>query len=74
MRRALTVGLCLLLASAAFAQEEASLALQTMKRARVPGGVLEYEIRGDGEPVLLVHGSHIADAFLPLMDQPALAR
>lgn len=36
-------------------------------------GGLEFEVHGDGEPVLLVHGSHIAHAFLPLLEQPALA-
>jgi pimeloyl-ACP methyl ester carboxylesterase len=36
-------------------------------------GGLEFEVHGDGEPVLLVHGSQLADAFLPLMEQPALA-
>ena len=34
---------------------------------------LEYEAIGDGEAVLLIHGSHIADAFLPLMREAALA-
>jgi pimeloyl-ACP methyl ester carboxylesterase len=34
---------------------------------------LEYTIRGRGEPVLLIHGSHVADAFLPLEGEPALA-
>jgi len=34
---------------------------------------LEYEVRGAGEPVLLIHGSHVAHAFLPLMVEPALA-
>lgn len=34
---------------------------------------LVYETQGDGEPVLLIHGSHIADAFLPVMVQPVLA-
>jgi pimeloyl-ACP methyl ester carboxylesterase len=34
---------------------------------------LEYEVHGDGEAVLLIHGSHIADAFLPLVREPALA-
>ena len=35
-------------------------------------GGLEYEVHGSGEPVLLIHGSHVADAFLPLLAQPAL--
>jgi pimeloyl-ACP methyl ester carboxylesterase len=34
---------------------------------------LEYEIVGAGEPVLLVHGSHIADSFLPLTREASLA-
>ncbi len=34
---------------------------------------LEYESHGEGEPVLLIHGSHIADAFLPLTREAALA-
>ena len=34
---------------------------------------LEYEENGDGEEVLLIHGGHIADAFLPLMREAALA-
>ncbi len=34
---------------------------------------LEYEANGDGEAVLLIHGSHIADAFLPLTREAALA-
>ncbi len=34
---------------------------------------LEYESHGEGEPVLLIHGSHVADAFLPLTSEAALA-
>jgi pimeloyl-ACP methyl ester carboxylesterase len=34
---------------------------------------LEYEVQGQGEPVLLIHGSHVADAFVPLMSEPALS-
>jgi pimeloyl-ACP methyl ester carboxylesterase len=34
---------------------------------------LAYETSGDGEAVLLIHGSHITDAFLPLMREAALA-
>ncbi len=34
---------------------------------------LEYELHGDGGAVLLIHGGHIADAFLPLMREAALA-
>ncbi len=34
---------------------------------------LEYELHGEGEPVLLIHGSHVADAFLPLTREAVLA-
>ena len=44
-----------------------------MKRMTVDGVELAYEIQGSGEPVVLIHGSHVADAYLPLMDQPALS-
>ena len=44
-----------------------------MLRARVDGLELEYETRGAGEPVVLVHAGVCADFFAPLMDQPALA-
>ncbi|NBB72410.1 MAG: hypothetical protein GVY35_01880 [Bacteroidetes bacterium] len=44
-----------------------------MRRAPVQGGELEYEVRGDGEPVLLIHGAFIAASFLPVMDEPSLA-
>jgi acyl-coenzyme A synthetase/AMP-(fatty) acid ligase/pimeloyl-ACP methyl ester carboxylesterase len=43
-----------------------------MERARVNGVVLEYELKGSGEPVLLIHGSHICRSFLPLLAQPLL--
>ncbi|MBU1056551.1 MAG: alpha/beta hydrolase [Proteobacteria bacterium] len=34
---------------------------------------LEYEIQGDGEPILLIHGSILADAFLPLTNEAVLS-
>lgn len=34
---------------------------------------LEYEAKGNGEPVLLIHGALIADAMFPLMREAALA-
>jgi pimeloyl-ACP methyl ester carboxylesterase len=43
-----------------------------MERAPVNGANLDYEVRGEGEPVLLIHGAHIADAMTPLLDEPAL--
>ncbi len=33
---------------------------------------LKYEARGDGEAMLLIHGAHIADAFLPMAQESVL--
>jgi pimeloyl-ACP methyl ester carboxylesterase len=33
---------------------------------------LAYELHGEGPPVLLIHGSHVADAFLPLARETIL--
>jgi pimeloyl-ACP methyl ester carboxylesterase len=43
-----------------------------MDRANVNGVELEYELRGAGEPVLLID-MLIADCFVPLLPEPALA-
>jgi pimeloyl-ACP methyl ester carboxylesterase len=43
-----------------------------MDRANVNGVELEYEVRGTGEPVLLID-MLIADCFVPLLPEPALA-
>jgi pimeloyl-ACP methyl ester carboxylesterase len=43
-----------------------------MDRANVNGAALEYEVRGAGEPVLLID-MLIADCFVPLLPEPALA-
>jgi pimeloyl-ACP methyl ester carboxylesterase len=43
-----------------------------MNRAQLDGRALEYEVQGAGEAVVLVHGSHIADAFAPLLAEPML--
>jgi pimeloyl-ACP methyl ester carboxylesterase len=40
-----------------------------MERANVNGVELAYEVSGEGEPVLLIHGACIADALKPLGDQ-----
>ena len=45
-----------------------------LERAVFDGITLEYEVVGAGEPVVLIHGSFIADAFRPLLAQPTLAR
>jgi pimeloyl-ACP methyl ester carboxylesterase len=36
-------------------------------------GALEYEMHGAGEAVLCIHGAIVADSFVPLMAEPALA-
>jgi pimeloyl-ACP methyl ester carboxylesterase len=45
-----------------------------MEHAKVNGVELAYEVMGSGEPMLLIHGAHIADALQPLMAEPALER
>jgi pimeloyl-ACP methyl ester carboxylesterase len=42
-----------------------------MQRAKLDQAELEYDVRGTGEPVLLIHGAHLADALRPLMAEPA---
>src|SRR5262245_42936289 len=37
------------------------------------GKQLAYSVRGDGEPVLLLHCGFVADAFLPLMAESSLS-
>jgi pimeloyl-ACP methyl ester carboxylesterase len=46
---------------------------QEMDRAAVDGLALEYELRGAGEPVVLIHWGVSAAWAEPLMDEPALA-
>ena len=43
-----------------------------MQRAPIDGIELEYEIRGTGEPVVLIHAGVCADFFRPLIEQRAL--
>jgi 3-oxoadipate enol-lactonase len=43
-----------------------------MNRATIDGVELEYEERGSGEPVVLIHAGLCADWFAPLADEPAL--
>jgi benzoate-CoA ligase family protein len=45
-----------------------------MERARLNGAELEFELIGSGQPVLLIHGSHLARSYLPLVAQPSLAK
>jgi pimeloyl-ACP methyl ester carboxylesterase len=44
-----------------------------MGRATVDGLELEYELRGSGDPVVLIHWGVCAAWAQPLMDEPALA-
>ena len=44
-----------------------------MRSAVLDGVTLDYEVRGAGDPVVLIHLAPYADSFLPLMDQPALS-
>src|SRR5690348_13358135 len=44
-----------------------------MDRATLDGIELEFEIRGSGEPVVLIHPGHFADWFMPLLAEPVLA-
>ena len=45
-----------------------------MEHVKLNGVELEYEVVGSGEPMLLIHGAHIADALQPLVTEPALER
>ena len=45
---------------------------QTMPHAHVNGVNLEYQLTGQGEPVLLI-SPVVADGFLPLLSEPCLA-
>ena len=48
------------------------MSTKQMQRARVDGAELEFEVTGAGEPVLLIHGALIAEAYAPLCAEPAL--
>jgi pimeloyl-ACP methyl ester carboxylesterase len=43
-----------------------------MCSAAIEGIELEFETRGAGEPVMLIHPGHFADWFSPLLDEQAL--
>jgi hypothetical protein len=38
------------------------------------GVELAYDVTGSGEPVVLIHGAHVADAYQPLVDRPELSK
>ena len=43
-----------------------------MEHAKVNGIELAYEVVGSGEPMLFIHGAHLADALKPLVTEPVL--
>lgn len=43
-----------------------------MDKTDVNGVQLAYDVRGEGEPMLIIHGGFWADVLRPLADQPAL--
>src|SRR5260370_42695661 len=43
-----------------------------MNTANVNGITLEFEMQGLGEPVVLIHGSIVSDAYLPMMAERSL--
>ena len=43
-----------------------------MQRVNLDGVELEYDVQGSGEPLLLIHGSIVAEAFFPLLAEPRL--
>jgi pimeloyl-ACP methyl ester carboxylesterase len=45
----------------------------TMDRVRVGDVELDYQVRGSGPPVLLIHAGGCADWFAPLLAEPALS-
>ena len=47
------------------------MSTKQMQRARVNRAELEFEVTGAGEPVLLIHGAFIAEAYAPLCAEPA---
>jgi pimeloyl-ACP methyl ester carboxylesterase len=44
-----------------------------MQRVHLNGVDLEYDVQGAGEPLVLIHGNILADAFFPLLADPRIA-
>src|SRR5687767_13210975 len=42
-----------------------------MEHAQINGTLLEYEVKGDGEPLLLISTGPIADSFRPFLSEKA---
>jgi pimeloyl-ACP methyl ester carboxylesterase len=62
----------LVFAISASAQTPRRQVMKQMDRGTIDGVELEYEIRGTGEPVALVHAGVFADWFKPLLEEPSL--
>lgn len=45
-----------------------------MEQVELNGARFAYEAKGNGEPVLLIHGAVFANGFAPLMAEPSLKR
>jgi pimeloyl-ACP methyl ester carboxylesterase len=45
----------------------------TMKTVAIESYRLEYEVYGAGEPAVLIHGSVLADTYLPMLSEPSLS-
>jgi pimeloyl-ACP methyl ester carboxylesterase len=43
-----------------------------LDRMRTDGIELEYQVRGNGEPVIFIHGAFIADTFRPVFSESSL--
>lgn len=43
-----------------------------MPQAAVDGITLHYQTTGSGDPVVLIHGAFVAEAFRPLLSEPSL--
>jgi pimeloyl-ACP methyl ester carboxylesterase len=43
-----------------------------MQYSNMRGVDLEYQVQGSGEPLILIHGAIVADAFSPLLCQPSI--
>ena len=44
-----------------------------MQHTTINGAQIAYELHGQGEPVVLLHSGFLADAFVPLLEEPVLA-
>ena len=44
-----------------------------LNKVAIEGYQLEYEVHGVGEPAVLIHGSVLADTYLPMLSEPSLS-